>query len=156
MAPDTPPNTILPQQFHKASKQQKTQPGEAARPFSIRFTDTERARLKAKAGRTPLGTYARAKLLGDGEEKRRRSVRPSPDQKTLALLLGELGRSRLASNMNQIAKAANIGVLDVGPDLISELEGACRDIAEMRRELIAALGVKPETGEPSFAKASED
>jgi len=116
------------------------------RPFSIRFTEEERARLERRAGRKPLGAYIRAKLLGEEETKRRSSARPGSDHKALALALGELGRSRLASNMNQIAKAANMGVLDSGPELAADLAQACADIAAMRTALITALGVKPEPG----------
>ena len=63
------------------------------------------------------------------------------------MVLAELGQSRLASNMNQIARAANMGVLDVSAELTQDLEEASRSIAEMREMLIAALGLKPESGE---------
>lgn len=61
--------------------------------------------------------------------------------------MAELGRSRLASNMNQLAKAANAGILDVSEQVIRDLQEACRAIATMREMLIAALGVMPEGGE---------
>lgn len=40
----------------------------------------------------------------------------------LALLLSELGQSRLASNINQLAKAANMGTLDITPEIEREIE----------------------------------
>ena len=61
----------------------------------------------------------------------------------LALVLAELGQSRLASNINQLAKAANMGALDVTPEIERELETACREIQTMWALLIAALGVVP-------------
>lgn len=113
-----------------------------AAPFSIRFTQDERNRLEAEAGRQPLGTYIRSRLLGDAASKRRLSRRPRVDDETVARLLAELGKSRLASNMNQIAKAANTGTLDLGPETARDLREACAAIADMRETLIEALGVK--------------
>lgn len=121
----------------------------ASAPFSIRFTDEERARLKREAGDKTLAAYIRFKLFGQAESRRRsrRPVRkrhtPSADQKVFAGVLGELGKSRLASNMNQIAKAAHIGALPVTPELEQDLRDACAALQEMRRSLIAALGIKP-------------
>ncbi len=116
----------------------------AAAPFSIRFTPEERSRLEAEAGQQPLGAFIRLRLLGEAADKRRRSRRPRVDQETTARLLSELGKSRLASNMNQIAKAMNTGTLDVGPDVARDLREACKSIADMRSALLTALGVKVE------------
>ncbi|MDQ3187053.1 MAG: hypothetical protein M3Q16_11485, partial [Pseudomonadota bacterium] len=76
-------------------------------------------------------------------EKRRKVKKPAPDTALLALVLGELGRSRLASNINQLAKAANMGALDVTPEIEREIEQACAEIQAMRALLITALGVTP-------------
>lgn len=115
-----------------------------AAPFSIRFTREERDRLQAEAGQQPLGAYIRSRLLGETADKRRVSRRPRIDQEATARLLAELGKSRLASNMNQLAKAANTGTLDLGPEVAREIRAACAAITEMRAALIAALGVMPE------------
>ncbi|MBL4616605.1 MAG: hypothetical protein JKY46_02835 [Robiginitomaculum sp.] len=116
-------------------------------PYSLRLTHDERALLDRAAGKLPLSVYIRSKLFGDAVSKRsfkhppRRKHLPSFDQKAIAQLLGALGQSRLASNMNQIAKAANIGALPVSEDLVAELHAACADIAAMRNDLISALGL---------------
>ena len=60
------------------------------------------------------------------------------------MVLAELGKSRLASKVNQLAKAANMSTLDVTPEVEQQLETACREIQTMRTLLIAALGVMPE------------
>jgi hypothetical protein len=65
------------------------------------------------------------------------------DLKLLGKLLGALGQSRIASNMNQIAKAANLGELQIDDELVAELTEACDDIRDMRRTLLLALGLKP-------------
>jgi hypothetical protein len=112
-------------------------------PFSLRLTVEERKRLDELAGNQPLGSYIRNRLLGEQTEKRRKIKKPTPDIALLALVLGEFGRSRLASNINQLAKAANIGTLDVTPETEREIVQACAEIQAIRVLLITALGVAP-------------
>ncbi len=129
-----------------AAKPPSKSKANAAAPFSIRFTREERDRLQAEAGQQPLGAYIRSRLLGDTADKRRVSRRPRIDQEVTARLLAELGKSRLASNMNQLAKAANMGTLDLGPEVARDIRAACAAITDMRAALILALGVRPERG----------
>lgn len=112
-------------------------------PFSLRLTAEERKRLDEMAGNQPLGSYIRDRLLGEQTEKRRKIKKPKPDTAMLAMVLSELGQSRLASNINQLAKAANMGTLDITPEIEREIEQACREIQAMRALLITALGVMP-------------
>jgi hypothetical protein len=117
-------------------------------PFSIRFTAEERARLNRDAGTLSLAAYIRLKLLSDGDKTKsprkltKKAHQPSAELAVLGHMLGGLGQSRLASNLNQIAKAANMGALPVTPELTQELQEACAAVQEMRRELILALGIK--------------
>lgn len=117
---------------------------EVAKHFCIRLTPSEKAQLKERAGSLTLSEYIRRRTLGDDAQPRRKRRRPSHDDKALTRLLGALGQSRLSSNLNQIAKAANMGALPVTDELIAELTQACFDIRTMRRELITALGLKAE------------
>ena len=126
-------------------KQRKKRPA----PFSMRFTDEERARLDHERGVLSLAAYIRLKLFTapdkqSTERKRlaRKHSRPSAELTVLSHMLGGLGQSRLASNLNQIAKAANMGALPVSPELEKELFKACAEIRTMRADLIKALGVK--------------
>lgn len=112
-------------------------------PLSFRATEEERALLREWAGSRPVGAYIRETLFGDQASPRRRKVRrPSVDQEALSKALALLGQSRLSSNMNQIAKAANMGALPVSPDLHEELNAACADVRQMRQALIEALDLK--------------
>jgi len=118
------------------------------RPLSIRFTDAEKAGLSEKAGGVPLGTFIRSVVLGEdvkGRDRRRQYAVRDGDK--LGRLLGLLGQSRLANNLNQIAKAANMGSLPVTVELEADLRAACGEIAEMRQLLLAALGIRA-SGEP--------
>ncbi len=114
-------------------------------PFSLRLSAEERAFLEERAGDQPLGAYIRECLLGENATKRRKSRKPTVDDKKLALLLAQLGQSRMPSNLNQLAKAANTGTLDVSRDIEQELKDACGAIMAMRDALIIALGLKPES-----------
>jgi hypothetical protein len=112
-------------------------------PFSIRLSDAERSRLAHEAAGAPLGTYIKAKLLGPAAPNARRSVGIA-DRVALAQVLAMLGRSRLASNLNQLAHAANSGSLPFTPEIEAELRASLRDVREIRRLLITSLGMKPE------------
>ncbi|MDJ0922277.1 MAG: hypothetical protein QNI84_14205 [Henriciella sp.] len=115
-------------------------------PYSIRFTEEERAILKREAGSLSEAAYIRKKLFEDQPHIFQRLTRkrraPNVDHAALAQVLGQLGQSRLPSNLNQIAKAANIGALPVTPDLEEELREACRAIFAMKAALQSALGMK--------------
>ena len=132
--------------FEKAAaRRNRPQKRKTPPPFSIRFTEQERARLDREAGNHPLSVHIRKKLFGEDAAPRKGvQRRPGVDDAALAKALAELGRSRLASNMNQIAKGAHMGALPVSNDLSAELARACADIAAMRRDLMKALGLKPE------------
>lgn len=112
-------------------------------PFSLRLSEDERAILRQRAGRRSMGEYIRGVLFGSGVTARKVTRRqPLETDRDHAAQLAGLGQSRLASNMNQIAKAANMGALPVTPDLLEELHQACADIAAMRNALIARQGLK--------------
>ena len=115
-------------------------------PFSLRLSDEERTGLEKLAGGVPLGTFIREVVVKVILEK---ELRPSPkktrsiDQKLLAQLLGALGQSRIASNINQLAKAANSGSLPVNEDVLKSLFEAVKSIRWMRDTLIKGMKVKP-------------
>ena len=129
--------------FQKASSGKAPSKKKYPPPFSLRLTLEERAALDARAGTRPLGAYIRQQLLGGAVSPRKSRRRPGVDQEALGRALGTLGQSRLASNLNQIAKAANTGALPVTLELSEELRAACEHVSQMRQALIAALGIKP-------------
>ena len=115
------------------------------KPFSLRFTRDERAQLDKDAAGMSLGAYIRSRLFNNSLPKRRtRNKHPIKDHQELAKVLAELGRSLLANNLNQLAKAANSGSLDVTPETDKALQLACSDIRWMRHVLMTALGLTPE------------
>lgn len=114
-------------------------------PFSVRLNEQERHELQELAAGQPLGQFIRDAIL-------RRGMRPAPsrkpaitDQKLFAKLLGTIGQSRIASNINQLAKAANSGSLPVNKEVLEGLNDAVDAIRWMRETLIKAMGLKPQS-----------
>lgn len=133
--------TSLRRDFRKSAS---NQPCKHSPPFSLRLTAEERARLESEATGKPLGAYIRERLLGDDTAPRkRRGNSPIKDHEALGRVLGALGQSRLSSNLNQLAKAVNTGSLPVTPETEAELKEACREVSELRDELLRALGKSP-------------
>ncbi|WP_022695874.1 plasmid mobilization relaxosome protein MobC [Ponticaulis koreensis] len=115
-------------------------------PFSLRLSAEERAMLKARSKSKSVSAYIREQLFGDKQTPRQYKLRrPDENMQLLAKSMGELGKSRLASNLNQIAKAANMGALPVSLELEDELFAACDAIQDMRDLLVKALGLKPKS-----------
>lgn len=122
----------------RSSNTEKSYP----QPFSIRFSEEERAELKRLAAGLPIGRFIKDAIFNKGMRPSYR--KPSiADQKILAQLLGLLGKSRIASNINQLARAANSGSLPVNKEVIEGLNDAVEAIKWMRETLIKALGLKP-------------
>lgn len=113
--------------------------GSRPSPFTIRLTASERAALEQRAAGYPLGSFIKAILFADQTRLRSRR-RAVADEAALGRVLALLGRSHMANNFNQLAKAANMGALPVTPELEAELSAACADIRRMRSELLKALG----------------
>jgi len=134
-------------EFNKIASEEVVEKKNYPPPFSLRLTLEERARLEAEAGDLPLGAYIRERLLGDDAAPRtRRGNSPVKDKEALGRVMGALGAARLSANLNQLAKAVNTGSLPVTPETEAELHEACCKIADMRADLLRALGGGMEDG----------
>ncbi len=120
-----------------------------ASPFSIRLSAEERVFLEQQAGHQPLGAYIRAQLFGKKVSKRRILRKPKIDEQQVASVLAALGQSRISANLNQLAKHANMGTLDISRDLDKELHDACGAVLAMRDALFVALGQRPQATKAS-------
>lgn len=119
--------------------------------FKMRLTQAERTRIEREAGETPLATYIKLRLFNNLPDlasfgPRLPGGRPATDTQLIAKLLAALGASRIANNLNQIAKAVNMGELPLYPEAEADLREACAAVQSMRRDLIAALGLKAQGG----------
>lgn len=115
---------------------------ESLSPYSIRFTEAERQFLDEHSGNKSWAEFIRKRVFGEAASTRRPARRPTVDDQTAGELLKELGKSRLSSNVNQLAKAANMGTLDISPETDNKLQEASEAILAMRDALFTALGLK--------------
>lgn len=132
-------------------------------PFSLRLTADERARLERASGEQAISAHIKRLLFPENERPRAPRARSRvKDKSALAEVLACLGASRIANNLNQLARHANEGNLYFDRETKAALGAACEDIRAMRQLLMAALGMK-QTGEPparqstsqSFARAGD-
>lgn len=106
--------------------------GKSAPPFSLHLSATERAGLLRQADQPPPWGLIRPCLLDGLENSRRSSRQPVKDEQILAKMLGKLGKSKLANNLNQLAKVASLGSLPVGPETEQAVVEACQEVRHMR------------------------
>ena len=112
-------------------------------PFCMRFTDDERKTLELAAGDRPLAAYIRWLIFKEEIPiTRTRGKKPVKDQQELAKLLALFGKSRIANNINQLAKAANSGSLPVNVDVLKALTEASHSVRWIRKTLVKALGLQ--------------
>jgi hypothetical protein len=113
--------------------------------FSMRLSAPERARLEtdAKAAGMALASYVKLRLFHNIPGLPQPAPnRPAADTQMIARLLAVLGEARLSQNLNQLAKAANMGTLEVSTDTETALQAACVEVQAMRRDLVIALGLR--------------
>jgi hypothetical protein len=112
-------------------------------PFSLRLNEQERQELAKLANGRPWGQFIKDAIFAHGARPTSTKKPALADQKLLAKLLGALGQSRIASNINQLAKAANSGSLPVNDEVLKSLKEAVSAIGWMRECLIRGMGLKP-------------
>ena len=110
---------------------------------TLRLSPDDHERLKELAGSMALSTYIRAKALGlDLPRRRPRSSAYVVDKQAIAQILGLLGQSRIANNLNQLAYHANVGSLIMEEETVAQISEAHEHIVFLRNTLIKALGLK--------------
>ena len=112
-------------------------------PFSLRLSFDEKQKLIEDAGRQSISAYIKSRLFDpDAPVKQARGLKPVKDRKVLAQLLGMLGSSRIARNLDELAEAAEVGALPGCEETHTLVKRAADDIRIMRRFLLAALGIR--------------
>lgn len=101
----------------------------------LRCTEKQHADLAERADRAGLSVAAYMLAMSLGEEAPRGARRPPIERRLIAKLLGETGK--IGSNINQIARALNMGRTD--PDAL-QLAPIQAELSLIRDALMAALG----------------
>ena len=110
---------------------------------TLRLSVDDHERLKEMADGMALATFIRALLLDEQLPRRkRRSSASIADKQAIAQILGLLGQSRIANNLNQLAYHANVGSLAMDAAALAQIEEAYDHILVLRQTLLKALGMR--------------
>jgi phosphoglycerate dehydrogenase-like enzyme len=108
---------------------------------TLRFSRDDYERLQELADGMALATYIRAIALNEKMPRRsRRSASSVADKEVQAQILGLLGQSRIANNLNQLAYQANVGTLVIDDETRVQIDEAYENVGIIRETLITALG----------------
>ena len=131
--------------FNKAVEVEKSSKKRSSNsPLTLRLTPEEREKLEELATGMTLSAYIRACVFA--EETRRRKRKPKnviEDRQAAAEALALLGQSRIASNLNQLAYHANIGMLIEDDEAKAQIAEANKHLLAIRTLLMTALGKSP-------------
>ena len=106
----------------------------------FRVNDEDYTRLLDAAGDMTLSAYMRAVLFDRSLKKVRTNRKPAKDQQALAQILSAVMRSNMPSNLNQIAKAVNCGLVAMPDEAIETLNHVLEELRDIRKMLLHALG----------------
>ncbi len=92
-------------------------------PITLRLSEEELAKLNHLSNGMSRSAYIRKALFGkDASPRKVRSRVPVKDQEALAQVLGLLGQTHFANNLNQIAYEANCGSLLMDEETENEIK----------------------------------
>ncbi|WP_306257384.1 plasmid mobilization relaxosome protein MobC [Pararhizobium sp. IMCC21322] len=138
-------NKAVGKEFPGVSAQKDTKTSKP--PFvGFRVTEEEMEQLKHLSAGMSVSAYIRRCLFGgDGAPRKIRLRAPVKDQEALGRVLGLLGQSRIANNLNQLAYEANCGTLLLDQQSEDQINEAYAYVRSMRLDLTQALGVGGQT-----------
>ncbi|MEO0383170.1 MAG: hypothetical protein AAF234_06400 [Pseudomonadota bacterium] len=110
-------------------------------PLTLRLTVEERETLKRQANESGLSVsaYVRSRVF---QKSGQRKTYPAKDRVELARLLGLLGQSEIATNLDTLADEASCGSLLLDEDTQAKIQAAYDHVCFMRECLIAVLGLR--------------
>ncbi|RFB04273.1 plasmid mobilization relaxosome protein MobC [Parvularcula marina] len=114
-------------------------------PLSIRVSEAERVWLNEQAAGGSISAFVKQRIFrGSSIAPAARSGGTRIDDTTAAKILAALGQSRIASNLNQIAKAVNLGTLPMNEETERDIREACAAVIQVKAVLMACLRTSPE------------
>lgn len=133
---------VLQREFSSSHSTLPRSSGKSAPRITLRLTAEEDAKLRKLCEGMTVSAYVRQRLFGDGVDRRkRRSHVPVRDQQALAQVIGLLGETHIANNLNQLAYHANTGTLLIDEQTTAQINEAYDHVCFMRDALIEALGL---------------
>ncbi len=116
----------------------------APSPLTLRLTAEERETLNRQAHDSGLGVSAYVRSLVFQKSGQRKTY-PAKNRVELARLLGLLGQSEIADNLNVLADEATSGSLLFDEETLAKIQAAYDHVCFMRECLIAVLGLHETT-----------
>jgi hypothetical protein len=113
--------------------------------LTYRLARVELVRLQTEAKSLGLSTGAYVRMLTVDEATRHKLsviLERRNRRAEFATILMALGKSRIASNINQIAYSMNTGTLNFTPDVIGQINEAYEAIMYIRSLLMKETGVR--------------
>lgn len=110
-------------------------------PISLRLNDAERTALRKAASGRSINGYIRERLFGDAASIAA-SKPVSEDHAALARVLGALGQTNVFTSLAAISLALEKQQLLASKETESSITEACKAIADMRADLLIALGLR--------------
>lgn len=136
------PSSTIQKEFSASAGVVARQRSKASPRITLRLTEEEDARLRRLCEGMTVSAYVRQRLFSeDVARRKRRSHVPVRDQASMAKVLGMLGDSRIANNLNQLAFHANTGTLLIDDQTTNQINEAYGHVCFMRDALIEALGL---------------
>lgn len=114
-------------------------------PLSLRLSNGEREELERLANGKSLSGYIRQSIFENSTSLKKIRTRNPPiqDYKMLARVLRALANADTINTITHIGRTDAIRPL-LSRELQVAVQQACSDIADMRQQLIAALGLRSE------------
>lgn len=140
---DVTQNSKLEPKFGSAAKPARLKT-KAPSPLTLRLTVEERDSLKRRANESGLSVsaYVRSRVFQNSGQRKNY---PAKDRVELARLLGLLGQSEVADNLNVLADEATRGSLLFDEETQAKIQTAYEHVCFMRECLIAVLGLREAT-----------
>jgi hypothetical protein len=111
-------------------------------PLSIRLTENERETLLERAGTQTLSAFVKGVLFDGAPASPRYSAVNQATRTLLSHLLATLGASRIAPNLDQLAREAETVGLTNDEETKQRIAEACDDVRLMHNALMRGLGLK--------------
>ncbi|MGH1353574.1 MAG: plasmid mobilization relaxosome protein MobC [Thalassovita sp.] len=119
----------------------KASPRREISPFTLRLTRAERERLEELATGMTLSAYGRVCVFAkDAKRRKAHQADALANKRAAAESLALLGQSRMASNLNQLAHHANLGILIESAETKAQIAEANAYLLAIRTALMTALG----------------
>ena len=111
--------------------------------LSVPLTPEQKTELVRRAGIKPLSNYARELLFAANDNPQPRRSRKQKDKyEFAATVIAQLGKSDVARSLQEIARAARLGIIVITPETDAALREAAAHVSAAAQAAHRVLNVK--------------